>query len=101
MMEDVLVDSHPERQLPLSILLDDVSTVDDDVWQNLVDAAETICRITSAGVMIGPGKCFLAIEEGRHLGDWWTSGGTFRPPAGKLAALLEFSDTQLRGMGRS
>ena len=59
------------RKLTLAILLDDVSAASDDLRQNLLDAAEVILRLT----MVGPAKCHLGIEEGRHLGDWWTSGG--------------------------
>ena len=100
-MEDVLRGDPKARALLVSILLDDVATVHDKLPANLRDAAEVILRLTRAGAMIGPAKCYLGIEEGRHLGDWWTSGGQFRPPPARTAALLELTHEQLAGMGRS
>jgi hypothetical protein len=97
----VLLGDPSARKLTLAILLDDVSAASDDLRQNLLDAAEVILRLTGAGAMVGPAKCHLGIEEGRHLGDWWSSGGQFRPPPGRTAALLEMTHEQLAGSGRA
>lgn len=90
-----------DRELPVCILLDNVTAVADTVEANLVDAAEGILRLTAAGAMVGLEKCEFGVEEGKHLGDWWTSGGYFRPPPGRMAALLELSEDTLAGMVRS
>lgn len=100
-MEDVLCGPQVERPLPLSILLDDVATQDDDLAQNLEDGADTVLRLTAAGAMVGLPKCQFGVQEARHLGHWWTSGGYFRPPAGKLAALMELSEEQLTRLPRA
>ena len=75
MMEEVLRRDPAARKLLVSILFDDVATVHNSLSQNLRDAAEAILHLTGAGAMVGPAKCYLGLEEGRHLGDWWTSGG--------------------------
>src|SRR5512138_3840463 len=51
--------------------------------------------------MVGLPKCKFGMTECRHLGDWWTSGGYFRPPEGKLAALVELSEDSMASMSRS
>ena len=99
-MEDVL---WPPGQpaLPLSVLLDDVATQHDDVGCNLDDAAEAVLRITRAGAMVSPAKCKFAVKTTRHLGDKWTSGGYWRPPDGKISALLELDEQSLASMPRA
>ena len=51
--------------------------------------------------MVSPGKCHIAIKEGRHLGDWWSSGGYFRPPPDRMAILVALTDEQLEEMPRA
>jgi hypothetical protein len=94
-METVLLAKAAGRPLPATILLDDVTVFQDELALNLKDAVEAILRLTRAGAMVGPAKCKLGATEAEYMGEQWTSGGYFRPPTGKLAALLELTSEQL------
>jgi hypothetical protein len=45
--------------------------------------------------MVGPAKFVLGADKAEHMGEPWTSGGYFRPPREKLAALLELEPEQV------
>src|SRR5512138_3345108 len=100
-MEDVLTGEDSGRPLAVSVLLDDVAVQEDDLQQNLDDAAEATLRLTRSGAMVGLPKCKFGMTECRHLGDWWTSGSYFCPPEGKLAALVELSEESMASMSCS
>ena len=100
-METVLLAPEAGRPLPATILLDDTTLFEDNLQQNLDDAVEAILRVTKAGAMVGPKKCVLGTREAEYMGEKWTSGGYFRPPRDKLAALLELSSEQLADWPRA
>ena len=94
-MEDVL------RGLPVSVMLDDVGTADADLDANLREAGDVILRLTGHGAMVGLPKCSFGMTAARHLGDWWCSGGKFRPSPDKLAVLVQLTEEQLSSMPRA
>jgi ribonuclease HI len=100
-MEDVLLGEEAGRKLPASILLDDVTVFEDDVERNVVDAAEAIERLCRAGAMVGLYKGIIGAEEEEFLGETWSSGGIFRPPHGKVQALMQMGDEAIAAMPRA
>ena len=51
--------------------------------------------------MVSPAKCKFAVKTTRHLGDKWTLGGYWRPPDGKISAVLELDEQSLASMPRA
>ena len=86
--------------LPVCILLDDVTCCANDVAQCVQDTVDAIVRLATAGAMIGLYKGIIAAEEVEFMGDWWSSGGFFRPMVDKVTALLELSEEALSSMHR-
>ena len=100
-MEDVLRGQPTDPKLMTSILLDDVTIAEDDVDRNVDDAAEAIGRLCRAGAMVGLYKGVVGASEAEFMGERWYSGGYFRPPSGKAAALLQLGDDALANMPRA
>jgi hypothetical protein len=70
--------------LPVAILLDDVTTKDDDVEANVDSAADAIIRLAEAGAMVGLYKGVVGAEEVEFMGDMWAAGGYWRPCVDKV-----------------
>jgi hypothetical protein len=51
--------------------------------------------------MVGLYKGIIGAEEEEFLGETWSSGGIFRPPHGKVQALMQMGDEAIAAMPRA
>jgi len=94
-MESVL------QGLPVTILLDDTTVCGETVDECLDRTADAIIRLAEAGAMIGLYKGIIAAEEVEFMGEVWSAGGYFRPPAERVTALLDLDEAALSAMHRA
>lgn len=87
--------------LPVATLLDDVTACADTVVDCVDRTADAIVRLAEEGAMVGLYKGIIAAEEVEFMGEVWKAGGYFRPPAGRVTALLDLDEAALSGMHRA
>jgi len=82
-------DGLPQEPLECQIYLDDFTVTADEVDRCLEHTYRAIRRLADAGAMVSLKKSIICAEEGKVLGQQWSSGGYFRADDKNLKALLE------------